>query len=480
MSRVSRRRFLEDSLIAAAIAATWSPSRAESEGSLGRKVGPNERINIAVLGVHGRGLDHVKSFAKMKDVAVVAIVDPDSSCFEKAVKAVEELGKPTPKTVQDLRRILDDKDIDAVSIATPNHWHALAAIWAMQAGKDVYVEKPVSHNVLEGRRMVEAARKYKRICQTGTQIRSAVGSREAIKFIHEGGIGTVYLARGLCYKRRDSIGKLPDGPVPQGVDYDIWLGPAPKRPFNPNRFHYNWHWNWDYGNGDIGNQGIHQMDVARWALKKNKLPNSVISLGGRFGYEDDGQTPNTQLAFMDYGDAQLIFEVRGLPTPDLLGVKIGNIIYGSEGYVAFTSYSTAVAFDSKGQKVKEFDGGGDHYRNFIDAMRSGKESDLTADIEEGHLSSALCHIANISYRLGSPQPFNPRTKAFGDDKEAYETIGRFEKHLAENGINLNEATYRLGPKLVLDPEKESFVGSAEANALLTREYRKPFVVPDKV
>lgn len=481
MPRITRRRLFEDSLLtAAALAAARSAGTSWAQEPSGRKTGPNDTIRIAVLGVHGQGMSHVRAYLSMKDVQVAAICDPDSNQFAKAVKAVEDAGQPTPKTVQDLRRVFDDDSIDAVSIATPNHWHALASIWAMQSGKDVYVEKPVSHNVVEGRRIVEAARKYNRICQTGTQIRSASGSREAIKYIHDGYIGKVYLSRGLCYKRRDSIGKLPDGPVPPGVDYDLWLGPAPKRPFNPNRFHYNWHWNWDYGGGDLANQGIHQMDVARWALKKDTMPLSVISLGGRFGYEDDGQTPNTQLVFMDYGDAQLIFEVRGLPTPDLLGAKIGNIVYGTEGYVVFTSYSTAIAYDAKGGKVKEFSGGGNHHRNFIDAMRSRKATDLTADIAEGHLSSALCHLGNISYRLGKQVPFNPRTQAFGDDKEAYETIGRFEKHLQENGIKLEEATYRLGPRLKVIPEKESFADNPEANALLTRQYRSPFVVPDRV
>jgi len=481
MARISRRRLIEDSFFAAAIAAVaGAPTRAWARESTGRQLGPNDTIRIAVLGVHGRGMNHVEAYASMKDVQVAAICDPDSNTFANAVKAVESRGGKTPITVQDVRRLLDDDSIDAVSIATPNHWHALASIWAMQAGKDVYVEKPVSHNVVEGRRMVEAARKYKRICQAGTQIRSSTGSIEAIDYIHAGKIGKVYLSRGLCYKPRGSIGKKPDGPVPPGVDYDIWLGPAPKRPFNPNRFHYNWHWNWDYGNGDLGNQGIHQMDVARWALNKDKMPNSVLGLGGRFGYEDDGQTPNTELVFMDYGDAHLIFEVRGLNTPDLLGAKIGNIVYGSDGYVVFTSYSTAVAFDTNGQEVKRFSGGGDHFRNFIDAMRSRKVEDLKGDIVEGHLSSALCHLGNISYRLGQEVPFNPQTKAFGDDKEAYETFGRFEEHLKANGINLEEAKYRLGPTLKVDAAKERFVDNVKANELLTREYRPPFVVPDRV
>ncbi|HZP80853.1 MAG TPA: Gfo/Idh/MocA family oxidoreductase [Chthonomonadaceae bacterium] len=481
MDKITRRRFLEQSLLTAAAAVTGlgleETARAERRG---RRVGPNDRIHVACVGVHGRGMSHVGAFAGREDTEVVAICDVDESVIPKAQKAVTDRNRPTPKAVQDIRRLLEDTNIDVVSIATPNHWHALAAIWAMQAGKDVYVEKPVSHNVLEGRRMVEAARKYGRICQAGTQIRSSKGSREAIEYIHSGKIGKVFLARGLCYKPRGSIGKYPDSAVPPGVDYDLWLGPAPTRPFNRNRFHYNWHWNWDYGNGDLGNQGIHQMDVARWALNKHALPQNVLGLGGRFGYVDDGETPNTELTFFDYGDAQLIFEVRGLNTPDLKGAKIGNIIYGTEGYVVFPGYDNAVVLDNRDQVVAKFEGGGDHFGNFLDAVRSRRHTDLRGDIEEGHLSSALCHLGNISYRLGEMQPFNTKTGAFGDDKEAIETFARFEQHLADNGIRLQDTSYRLGPRLRFDPKAERFRDNARANALLTREYRKPFVVPERV
>ncbi len=481
MSKITRRRFLEQSLLAAAaFAETARQAQALDAPRRTRRLSPNDRIHIACIGVHGRGMDHVHSYAGRTDVEVVAICDVDERVIGRAQKAVTDKGKPSPKAVTDLRRLLDDPGIDAVSIATPNHWHALAAIWAMQAGKDVYVEKPVSHNVSEGRRMVEASNRYGRICQTGTQIRSSRGSREAIDYIHSGKIGKVFLARGLCYKRRDSIGHKPDSPVPSGVHYDLWLGAAPERPFNENRFHYNWHWNWDYGNGDLGNQGIHQMDVARWALNKNTLPTRVMALGGRFGYEDDGQTPNTELTFFDYGDSHLIFEVRGLRTSDLRGVKIGNIIYGQDGFVAFTSYDDATAFDYNGKTLAQFSGGGDHYGNFLNAVRTRNRRDLHADILEGHLSSALCHLGNISYRLGTLQPFNAKTQAFGDDREAYATFASCEEHLRENGIVLEETSYRLGPRLTFDPQTERFPGNAAANVLLTREYRKPFVVPERV
>ena len=484
MDRVTRRQFLEESLrtAAAALASMGlaEEARAWTRQATGRRVGPNDRIHVACIGVHGRGMDHVNAFASRSDVDVVAICDVDTRVLGGAVQLVEKHGKPTPQAVQDLRRLLDDRQIDAVSIATPNHWHALAAIWAMQAGKDVYVEKPVSHNVREGRRMVEAARKYGRICQTGTQIRSEQGARDAIAYIHAGKIGTVTLARGLCYKPRGSIGTKPDSPVPSGVDYNLWLGPAPERPFNANRFHYNWHWNWDYGNGDLGNQGIHQMDVARWALDKSTLPAAVLGLGGRFGYQDDGQTPNTELTFYDYGDAHLIFEVRGLKTEDLQGVRIGNIVYGTEGYVAFTGYSTAAAFDRDGKQVASFSGSGDHYGNFLDAVRSRHAADLHADILEGHLSSALCHLGNISYRLGRSQPLHAPGDLFNSDPEATATFDRFLQHLAGNGIDVQQAPYILGPSLRFNPHTERFAYNDHANALLSRAYRAPFVVPERV
>jgi len=372
----------------------------------------------------------------MKGVRVTTICDVDRSTFEPANKLLQGKGQPA-KFVQDLRRVMDDKNIDVVSIATPNHWHALATIWACQAGKDVYVEKPVSHNVVEGRRMVEAARKYGRVVQTGTQSRSHEPIQEAVKFMQEGKLGKVFLAKGLCYKPRGSIGHKADAPVPAGVDYNIWLGPAPERPFNPNRFHYNWHWNWDYGNGDIGNQGIHEMDIARWGLGKKEFPKSAQGSGGRFGYSDDGQTPNTELCIFEFDDCELQFEVRGLLTNDELGIKVGNLFYGTEGVLAINGYNNWQTYlGPKMEKGPGGKGGGDHFANFIKAVRARDPKLLTADIEEGHLSSAYCHLGNIAYRLGR--------------------------------------------KLHINPSTESFVNDSEADAMLTREYRAPFVVPDRV
>jgi predicted dehydrogenase len=442
MRPLDRRHFLHDTAALAAgfaaIPAAAGSVRADDEGDRDRKpAGPNDTLRIAVCGVKGRGMEHIAGFGALKDARVTTLCDVDLNVTGPAQKAVREHNGSTPEVVQDIRRVLDDKSIDAISVATPNHWHALATFWACQAGKDVYVEKPVSHNVSEGRRMVEAARKYNRIVQTGTQCRSAKGIQEAITFLRSGKLGQVYMAKGLCYKPRGSIGHKADGPVPPGVDYDIWLGPAPKRPFNPNRFHYNWHWFWDYGNGDLGNQGIHQMDLARWGLGKTEMPKAVLASGGRFGYEDDGQTPNTLHVSLEFDDSELQFEVRGLITNEESRVKIGDIFYGTEGILAITSYQNWQVF--YGPKLVKGPGGrgdGNHFANFVKAVKARDHKLLAADIEEGHLSSAYCHLGNIAYRLGR--------------------------------------------KLHINPSTESFVNDSEADAMLTREYRDKFVIPTKV
>lgn len=481
MSQWTRRRFLEHSALSltALASASWAQQAAASPHKRGMA---NDLVHVAVIGVNSRGKDHISGYVDRSDAVITAICDPDEEAGRRAIEMIVKKGKPAPRYVQDIRRLLEDKELNAVSIATPNHWHALAAIWAMQAGKDVYVEKPVSHNVSEGRRIVQVARKLGRICQTGTQIRSQQGSRDAIEYIHSGKIGKVHTARGLCYKPRTSIGKVDaPTPVPAGVDYNLWLGPAPEKPIMRKRFHYDWHWQWDYGNGDLGNQGIHQMDVARWALGKSMMPKTVMGLGGRFGYIDDGETPNTELCFMDYGDCQLIFEVRGLKTDKLQGAAVGNIIYGSEGYVVFTGYDAATAYDNDDKEIQKFKGGGDHFDNFLQAVRSRSISDLRADIEEGHLSSALCHLGNISYKLGASMPMSDKPM-FGKNTMAAETFERYEKHLADNGIDLAKANYQSGPTLTLDPKRERFTGdhASNANAHLSREYRKGFAVPLKV
>jgi predicted dehydrogenase len=462
---------------ASAAAAASVPAAAFASGP---RRSANETLRIATVGTKGRGMDHLGGLAGMKDVDVVALVDIDENVVEPAMKTVERksVGNKRPQLYKDIRKMLDDKSIDAVTIATTNHTHSLYAIWAMQAGKHVYVEKPVSHNVWEGRKVVEAARKYNKCCQHGTQSRTNKGMRDAIAFLHAGKLGKVNVARGLCYKSRKSIGKFEDSAPPEGVDYDLWLGPAPVRPYNKNRFHYNWHWYWDYGNGDIGNQGVHEMDRARWGLKKSELPKKVVSVGGRVGYEDSAETPNTLVSVMDYGDCQLVFEVRGLDTPEFKKAKVGVIFECENGWMVNPNYASATAFDKEGKQIASFGGGGDHYKNWTDAIRNNNPAELNAEILEGHISAALCHLPNISVRVGEKKPLDT-IDVFTGNAAGEEAFSRMKQHLAENMVKPNVA-FTAGKALSIDTEKESFVGDEAANKLLKREYRAPWVVPEQV
>lgn len=486
MSRRNRRQFLEDSMLAAAAAAAASsPAHLLLAQDEPQSKSPNERLNVAVVGANGRGNSHIGAYAAgpgRKDTIITHLVDVDSKVGNKRADEIEKKQGARPRVVEDMRQVYDDKSVDIVTIATPNHWHSLAAIWAMQAGKDVYVEKPVSHNVSEGRRCVEAARKYKRICQTGTQCRSNPGMRAFMEYVQSGKIGELKVGRGLCYKRRDSIGPKGDYPIPENINYDIWSGPAPILPLTRKNLHYDWHWMWAYGNGDLGNQGIHQMDLARWGLGVNELCKAAFSYGGRLGYEDAGETANTQVIVHDYGNKSLVFEVRGLRTSPYKGAGVGVIFEGTEGYGVSSSYNGGVIFDKEGQQVTKFDDGEDkyHFANFLKAVRSRKLTDLNADIEEGHLSSALCHLGNISYRLGSQMTPEELDKALANLKttdNAKETLERTLAHLKDNGVDMASTKLQVGPVLPFDPQSETFVGNEKASAMLTREYRKPFAVP---
>ena len=481
MTGQSRREFLENSLFAAAAAAMAAQGRGSLQAQDAAKVGPNDILRVCVVGVNGRGGSHVAGFGEHKECELAAIVDCDEVVGNRKADEIEKRFGKRPKVYLDMRKAFEDPELDIVSVATPNHWHALTAIWAIQAGKDVYVEKPVSHNVSEGRRVVEAARKYKKICQTGTQSRSNPGMRQVIELIHKGGIGEVKLARGLCYKPRGSIGPRGNYDVPASVNYDMWSGPAPVNPLSRPKLHYDWHWQWDYGNGDLGNQGIHQMDIARWGLGEASLGDSVLSLGGRFGYEDAGETANTQICLHQYASGKrLIFEVRGLKTDDYKGSRVGVIFEGSDGYVVSPSYNGGVVFDKSGKEIQKFSEGSDshHYANFVKAVRSRNHEDLNADILEGHLSSALCHVGNISYRLGTPQTAAEIGEKLQGDEGALETFDRFQAHLKDNKVDPSTTKITLGPKLTLGGQ-EVFSGERadEANKYLTREYRAPYVVP---
>ncbi|MCB1278264.1 Gfo/Idh/MocA family oxidoreductase [Prosthecobacter sp.] len=451
---------------------------------------PGDTINMAVIGFGGRGGSHISGYKKLKDegVRVAALCDVDSNTLSKGVGSFDkEKLKVTGYT--DLRKLLENKDIDAVSIATPNHWHALATIWAVQAGKDVYVEKPVSHCVWEGRQMVKAARKYGKMVQTGTQSRSSrKGIGEAVKYVQEGNLGKILLSRGLCYKRRASIGKTEgEQPIPESIDYDLWCGPGPKGPLTRKNLKYDWHWTWAYGNGDLGNQGIHQMDIARWFLGEMELSPSVWSVGGRLGYEDDGETANTQIIFHGYEKAPMIFEVRGLPEnkdsknmDKFKGAGVGVVVECEGGYVVVPNYSGAIVYDKDGKEIKKFEGAEDHFKNFINACRSRRVDDLNADILEGHLSSALCHTGNISHRLGQKEKPEEIMEKIKGDTFAADTFERMKEHLAKNEVDLNKDMLTLGPVLKMDGKAERFTGNDDANAMLKDKYREPFVVPDVV
>lgn len=476
MRKVTRREFVKGSIAAMA---TITVAGTKSSGQV---QGANETIRVAVAGLNGRGSAHVGAYAGMQNVQITYLVDPDTRTYAPRLRQIQGA---QPRTVQDIRRALEDRNVDAVSIATPNHWHALMTIWAAQAGKHVYVEKPSSHNVREGRITVDAARRHQVIVQHGTQSRSDAAWANTIAAIQSGRYGGLLVSRGLCYKIRNSIGNRAVTDPPAEVDFNLWLGPAQRTGFHTNLVHYNWHWFWAFGNGDIGNQGVHQMDIARWAIQGATLPRSVVSVGGRFNYTDQGETPNTQVTLMDFGQTKLIFEVRGLRCEGYRGQTIGNVFHLEEGVIA--GHRFFARGQGNGEAIPQMNaarrpGGGNHFANFIAAVRSRRTQDLNADILEGHYSSALCHLANISYQMGAPAAFNPRTRAFGDDRDALEAVERMEAHLSGAPYNLTLADLRLhvGRRLELDTRNENFNGNAEANRLLTRQYREGFAVPERI
>ena len=447
----------------------------------GRVLGANERVRVAICGTRGRGKDHIRGFAKVPGAEIAALCDVDENILGERLKDVEELGFRRPKSYTDIRKLLEDKEIDGISIATPNHWHSLMGIWACQAGKDVYVEKPCSHNTFEGRQLVRAVKKYNRICQHGSQSRSNPGMIEAIQGLRDGVIGDVYLARALCYKWRPGIGHAAEEPVPAGVHYDLWTGPAPLKPFTRNRFHYNWHWVWDTGNGEIGNQAIHEIDIARWGLGV-RFPTRVSAMGGHFIFDDDQETPNVLNATFYFDNPNgkrkmMELEIRpwitnheaeigtgsyksagipaaGLTTPSTPASKkpakqtgpgpvdsptntVGNLFYGSNGYLGIDGYDSYRTWLSQHTKPgPSASATGDHFANFIDCVRSRRAQDIHSPIEEAHISTTLVHLANASYRLGRVLEF--------------------------------------------DPEREQVINDEEANRMLHGTYRAPYVVPDDV
>jgi len=416
-------------------------------GAKPRWAGAADRVRVGVVGIRGMGFGHIRSFSELENVEVTALCDVDERLFPERLQWLENNGHPTPDTYVDIRKMLDDRNIDAIGVATPNHWHSLAGFWAAQAGVHSTLEKPATHNIFEGQQLIKAADRYNVLIQQHAERRSFPGFQSAAEFLRNGGLGEVYLAKGLCYKWRDTIGHTPVEPVPEGVHYDLWLGPAPRRPFTRNRFHYEWHWHWEYGNGDIGNQGVHQMDIARWLLGVD-FPTKISSMGGHFMFNDDKETPNTQMALFEFsnpdggGDKKKMmqFEVRHWITHHEGGVEgpgdftIGNLFYGSEGYMSISlngDWQTYMGRDR--EPGPSGSGRGNMFQNFVDAIRANDRSMLDGDIVEGHKSCALMHMANTSYRLGRTLNFDPATERYIDDDEA--------------------------------------------NAMMTRDYREPFVIP---
>ena len=483
MPRQTRRTFLKSTL---ATAATVTIAGTKSSGKV---LGANDTVRIAVAGLNGRGGSHVDAYSKMKGVQIAYLVDPDTRTYQKRLGGGASAAYPPPSCVKDIRKALEDKELNAVSVATPNHWHSLITIWACQAGTDVYVEKPCSHNIHEGRIAVETARKYKRIVQHGTQSRSSQGWENLAALARSGKLGKLLVSRGLCYKdggtggsTRGDIGHKPFKTPPAQLDFNIWLGPAPEQPYHENLVHYRWHWFWDFGNGDIGNQGVHQMDIARWLIPGAAWPKSVISFGGRYANNDQGQTPNALVCIYDYGDTQLIFETRGLKSPAFRGEKVGNILHFEEGIVAGGKFYPKGQGD--GQAVPKVEAerrrGGDHFANFIECVRNRDQSKLHADIEVGHVSAGLCHLGNISYRLGKPASYDPSLGKIAGNEFATDALTRMADHLKDDGIKFDGKNLMVGRKLEFDGKAERFVADDAANELLSRKYRAPFTVPEKV
>ena len=478
MSRHTRRQFLKHAAATAGVCTTCTIAGTKSSGQV---LGANEVVRVGVAGIRGRGGSHIDGFASMKGAQVTYLIDPDSSLFKSRTDAVKKRGGNEPKCVQDVRKALEDKNLDAVSIATCNHWHSLITIWACQAGKDVYVEKPCSHNVFEGRKCVEAARKYNRIVQHGTQQRSDGKRAAEIADVWAGKYGKLLVSKGYASKPRGTIGVKEPTEPPKTLDYDLWVGPAPMQPFRTNVVPYNWHWHWDFGNGEIGNQGVHQMDVARWGIPGDTLPKSVFSFGGRYGYKDQGQTPNMQVAVFDYGDSLLVFETFGLVGKNDVPIKVQNEFHTTEGVVRegkFYPKEGGKTHDVKVKPIHVTPGG--CFGSFIACVRSRKVEEVNGEIFEAHLSAALCHLANASYRLGKPTSFSEKPAVLGDNPQVNQSWADMVDILKKYNVPLEGNTYQLGPVLKFDTQTEKFVDNDEANKLITRKYRAPYVVPESV
>ena len=494
-NKINRRSFMGHSL--AAGAALTLPTH--------RVLGANSDIRVAIIGCGGKGTSHLRDFATKPGVRIVAISDADKAHMNSAENQLKNTLAKQDANIdtqyrqhQDFRHILDRNDVDAVVIATPNHWHALLTVMACQAGKDVYVEKPVSHCIWEGRKSIEAARKYNRIVQAGTQQRSDPALIHAAEDIRKGTLGAVQWIHSLWYRHRQPIGKVTGPtPIPEGVDYDLWCGPGPKGPLMRKRLHYDWHWIWAYGNGDMGNIAPHNSDDIRHLLGMTDVPERVMSVGGRFAWDDDGETPNTHFALYDY-KVPIVLEIRDMPHDKGnrsrrgvsvyrrfgKGVKFTNIVKCENGFYNVTR-GGGFSFDNDGNKIRQFkgDGGRNHVANFLKAARSRKFSDLNADILDGHLGAVMIHQANVAHRVGTGSTVDEiRERVNGHSEEGVETLNQMLKHLHANEVDLKKDKPVLSPWLTYSNDKERFVGAhaEKANKYVKDNYRAPYVVPEKV
>jgi len=502
MSELSRRKFVQS---AAAASTAFSLFTIAGTKASGKVIGANDTVRIGVAGCGGRGSSHVEAWTSAEKVQITYLIDPDPKQSAAKMNTVSRRQQTKPNAVQHIRQALDDKELDAVSIATCNHWHSLITIWACQAGKDVYVEKPISHNIFEGRKCVEAAKKYGRVVQHGTQSRSSLSFARAIAAVQSGKYGQLLVSRGSASKPgsgRSSIGFKPYTNPPADFDFNLWLGPAPLQPYHANLHPYNWHWFWDTGNGEIGNQGVHQMDIARWAIKGSNLPTKVYSLGGRFMHDgpDQAQTPNMQMSVMEFGDGGpiLLFEVRGLTNarknPDF-PQDVSNEFYMTEGVIKGGDEGRRGGYmfhPKNGGEPQKLDVPepkitvADAFPAFINAIRTRKPEDNNCDAEVAHYSAACCHLGNISYRLGAGSPGNYKDcqaiTAKNKNKEVTAALEKIHANCKGYSLPIDEMSWVIGPELTFDPKAERFTGerSDEANKLVRRDYRAPFIVPETV
>jgi len=452
----------------------------------------NEEIRVVIVGLNGIGRTHLFGFPEISGVRVVGACDVDSAVLGKRAEEFQKKYNTKLKTYRDMRQVYDDPDVDAVVLAVPNHWHGLGTVWGCQAGKDVYTEKPCSHNIWEAGQMQKAAEKYDRIVQIGIQRRSFSHLQDFFQEIQQGALGKVKHVKGIYFTRRDSIGNPQTAPRPlPTVNHDLWCGPGPTK-LQRDNYHYDWHWFWDYGNAELGNNGPHILDLCRWSIGANEFPTSVSSIGGRYAWDDNGQTPNTHVIRYEYAQAPITFEIRDLPTAtgkkdrcEYMGASYGIVVEGEDA--TYIGFDTGKVIDPSGKTLREIkgstgpDGGRQlHRENFVQAVRSRKTSELNCDVQTGHLSSALCHLGNISHRVGETISLKSLPERTQEQPLMHEAADGMLDHLVANGVEVDSAHVQLGKTLQIDPQTETFPQDESANALLKREYRAPYIVPEMV